>query len=204
MLPAYIRYDLRAGSYERIAPPETPPSIEDPAKYGDNWSDVLEKEDKAAIDRYFGAVELLRDSLDAVCFKVGGQEHRVNLSPRNVGRSITFEVPRGSLMTAVGYEIFDDLLIGNFMRTTLHGDWDGTHLYPHLVPALTKYADNGRAKTKAQVETYIAEYRRRSWDFPLFEMEEKARAVVNKALPRDSSHYRSLRYCVRGLRGLAH
>jgi hypothetical protein len=33
------------------------------------------------------------------------------------GRGITFEAPRHSLLTAVRYEIFDDLLIGNFVKT---------------------------------------------------------------------------------------
>ena len=32
---------------------------------------------------------------------------------------------RQSLMSAVEWNAFDDLLIGNFMQTTLHGDWWG-------------------------------------------------------------------------------
>ncbi len=65
------------------------------------------------------------------------------------GRAITFAVPRTSLMRAVEWEIFDDLLIGNFMETTLHGRWPTSGLYPGFTPYVTKYADNGRAHTDA-------------------------------------------------------
>jgi hypothetical protein len=44
-------------------------------------------------------------------------------------------------MTSIKNEIFDDLLIGNFMKTTLHNMdslHDGDFKY-----AVTKYADNG-------------------------------------------------------------
>ena len=40
----------------------------------------------------------------------------------NFKKGVTFEVPCGSLITTAKYEIFDDLLIENFMKTTLHGD----------------------------------------------------------------------------------
>ena len=48
-------------------------------------------------------------------------------------------------MTCIEYEIFDDLLIGNYMKTTLHGDVAG--LYPDFSPYVAKFADNG-AKSK--------------------------------------------------------
>jgi hypothetical protein len=58
-------------------------------------------------------------------------------------RGLTFEVPRGSLMTSVKYEIFDDLLIGNFMKVTLHGEWGPNRLYPDFTPWVGKYGNNG-------------------------------------------------------------
>jgi hypothetical protein len=70
---------------------------------------------------------------------------------------ITFEVPRTSLMTAIEWEIFDDLLIGNFMKTTLHGL---ATLFDKDVSALVaKYGDNGRAFSEAEVAAYLAEYK---------------------------------------------
>jgi hypothetical protein len=75
-------------------------------------------------------------------------------------RGITFEVPRNSLMTAVKYRFFDDLLIGNFMKTTLHGV---PSLYdPPFNFIVTKYGDNGKAITDEEVRKYLNEYRRRA------------------------------------------
>src|SRR6266571_6622242 len=45
-------------------------------------------------------------------------------------------------------KILDHLLIGNFMKTTLHGKWPESRLYPEFSPYVAKYADNGRARTK--------------------------------------------------------
>jgi hypothetical protein len=71
-------------------------------------------------------------------------------------------VPRGSLTTALKYEIFDDLLIGNFMSTTLHGYSPTDTLYPDFTPYVAKYGDNGRARTKNELASYFAHYRRRA------------------------------------------
>jgi hypothetical protein len=65
-------------------------------------------------------------------------------------------------MTAVQYKVFDDLLIGNFMKTTLHGKWPRTRLYPDFTPYVAKYADNGGAKSKQELDVYFSEYRRRT------------------------------------------
>ena len=73
-----------------------------------------------------------------------------------------FEVPRCSLMTAVTQESFDDLLIGNFMRTCLVGQWPKSGLYPAVTPYIAKYADNGRAKTEQQLRQYFRQYRKRA------------------------------------------
>ncbi len=64
-------------------------------------------------------------------------------------------------MTAIDEEIFDDLLIGNFIRTTLHGRWD-IPLGRSFTPFVTKYADNGRARCLEELQHYFAAYHRRS------------------------------------------
>ncbi len=81
--------------------------------FGDNWSDQLEPADIRAIETYFAHKERVRRHFGFVTFKVGGREHSIRMDGRP-DRGITFEVPRGSLMSAVDYRIFDDLLIGNF------------------------------------------------------------------------------------------
>ena len=59
-------------------------------------------------------------AVDHITFRVGGAEHIVDLGGRRTGRTITFAVPRASLMRAVEWEIFDDLLIGNFGNGRIH------------------------------------------------------------------------------------
>jgi hypothetical protein len=48
------------------------------------------------------------------------------------------------------------------MRTTLRGDWPGESLNPTFTAPVTKYADNGRAKTPEQLKSYFRAYRRRA------------------------------------------
>jgi hypothetical protein len=72
-----------------------------------------------------------------------------------------FEVPRASLMAAIRNEVFDDLLIGNFMKTTLIGKWPGSRLHPWFTPVVAKYADNGQAYSTPELESYFHAYRSR-------------------------------------------
>jgi hypothetical protein len=65
-------------------------------------------------------------------------------------------------MISIENNVFDDMLIGNFMKTILHGRFNPTPLYPYIGEYLTKFADNGLAKSKAEVHRYLAEYRRRA------------------------------------------
>ena len=126
--------------------------------------------------------------LDRVVFRVGDEEHAVDLGGRDTGRSVTFAVPRASLMRAVEWEIFDDLLIGNYMTATLHGPWPSSRLYPGFTPWVTKYADNGRARTDAELRAYFAEYRRRlgvtTW--LRSSLEQRAKDSVRARLSADS------------------
>ena len=134
--------------------------LHEPEEFGDNWSDELERGDVERIEAYFRRRELVRDDLDFINFRVGGRDNPIRLDGRN-GRGLTFEVPRSSLMAAVEHEIFDDLLIGNFMKATLHGV---RSLYDagRFNYATTKWGDGGRAFTRAEVRRYVGEYRRRS------------------------------------------
>ena len=98
--------------------------------------------------------------------RVAGRDHRVAIAPEHAARGVTFETPRASLMTAVEHRVFDDVLIGNFARTTLHGPWrdpgaDG--LYPDFSPFVGKFGDNGGARTAAELRAYFADYRARGF-----------------------------------------
>jgi hypothetical protein len=161
LLPAFIRYHVDRAQVEEIKPRERAITPVDPKEFGDDWSERLEKSDVEQLARYFKSVQHLERTLDFLRFRVGGEDHVITFNNRKFNRGITFEAPRNSLMTSVKYEIFDDLLIGNFMKTTLHGDFGQGKLYPDFTPYVAKYADNGRARTANEVKQYFAQYRER-------------------------------------------
>ena len=121
--------------------------------------------------------------------KFGGKSHIVDLNPAKRDRGFTFEAPRNSFMTALEYEIFDDLLIGNFMKTTLHGD---VGLYPDFSPYVAKYADNGGAKSKAELRSYFLHYFLRD---PVASILKKVSTgsedIVRKLVPANSGLFRT-------------
>jgi len=90
--------------------------------------------------------------------RIPGESTTIGLNKANRNVGIRFEVPPQSLVTAVHYPIFVDLLIGNFMKTTFHGVQG---LYPDFSPYVAKYADNGGAETKEELREYFHHYRSR-------------------------------------------
>ena len=86
----------------------------------------------------------------------------VELAKRRFDHGLTFEAPRNSLMTAIENEIFDDVLNGNFMKTTIHGKEERLLAGPDFSPYVTKYADNGLAKSKDELNAYFKQYMMRA------------------------------------------
>src|SRR5262245_4595847 len=156
ILPAFIRFDCMNDTWEKINPAETLPVVLDPKDFGDDWGEQLDKSDIEIATKYFGAIYQLTRNLDFINLRIGGKDNIIELGRRRFNKGITFEAPRHSLMLAVQYEIFDDMLIGNFMKTTLHGRLksDKPTLYPYFSPYAPKYADNGRAKSKKELNLY--------------------------------------------------
>jgi len=112
------------------------------------------------LKEYFSKFHHLQQNFGFICFRVGKKENYIKYSQKQCG--IIFEVPRNSLMDAITYEIFDDLLIGNFMKTTLVNI---NSLYPHFSPYVAKYGDNGFSKSKNELDLYFEYYRLNSIDF---------------------------------------
>jgi hypothetical protein len=158
-IPGYFAYDVTA---DRITPTPMEPVprvFHDPREFGDDWSEPLEADDVKALGDYFRKFEHLRPRFQFINLRVGGRDHFVDLGGQR-GRGITFEAPRHSLITAVRYEIFDDLLIANFVKTVLHGGVRS--LYPDFTPYVAKYGDNGRAFSVAELNDYFQSYREES------------------------------------------
>jgi hypothetical protein len=155
VLPGFLRVNAENDEIREIAPPRNTVQIKKPGEFGDNWSDPMTPEDAKKIDAYFRARQHLAETYGFVEVKLGGKSHTVDLHPEKKDKGIGFEAPRTSFMTCIEHEIFDDLLIGNFMKTTLHGV-EG--LYPDFSPYVAKYGDNGGAKSKAELSEYFLHY----------------------------------------------
>ena len=128
--------------------------------FKDNWADILEVDDKKIIKEYFDKFEELQDKIGFVNFVVGKKDFNLKMNGP-ADRGITFELPRNSLVESCKFSIFDDLLIGNFMKTQLHNLsslYDPVFNFNNIVP---KYGDNGLAYTKEELVRYEKEYAKR-------------------------------------------
>jgi hypothetical protein len=189
MLPSFVRVNAENNEVREIAPPRNQLPLRPPEDFGDNWSDQMTGEDAGKIDAYFKARAHLAESFGFVEVRLGGKSHTVDLNPAKRDRGFTFEAPRNSFMTCLEYEIFDDLLISNFMKTTLHGD---VGLYPDFSPYVAKYADNGGAKSEAELHSYFLHYFLRD---PVASMLKKVSTasedIVRAVLPAESGLFRT-------------
>jgi L-ascorbate metabolism protein UlaG (beta-lactamase superfamily) len=190
-IPPFVDINCNSGEFREIKPAEISPIILQPEVFEDNWSDQLSSEDFQSVKKYFIEKELIRKRFGFIEFLVGGQKNFISLNKSLPKRGIRFEVPRSSLMKAINYEIFDDLLIGNFMRTTFFGlrslyDFD-------FNPLVTKYADNGKAKTEEEVYQYINEYKKRVGRQFIFDtFLDKSANLLNRFLTNRNSRSRRL------------
>lgn len=189
IVPPFVRVDCETDEITPIDPRCAAPVIRKPEEFGDSWSDPLTADDKAKLRSYFTAREALRDHFGFIEISAGGSSVTVDLNRGKPDVGISFECPRRSLMTSIEHEVFDDLLIGNFMRTTLH-NVDG--LYPHFTPYVAKFADNGGAKTKRELRSYFHHYYIRD---PIAHtmkyFSNASEMVVRRTLPEDSIMFRA-------------
>ena len=129
--------------YEEINP-EKNDDFEKPEIFGDNWSDDLDNIDKEHLKITF---KILSDKkkFGFLSFKVGKSNSILN-SP--IKRGIQFET-QNSLIYSIKNNIFDDLLIGNFMKVKLIN-------IPSLYPDFTcaKYGDNGLSSSKEKLKYF--------------------------------------------------
>jgi hypothetical protein len=184
-IPPFVWVDCASGATIPLNPAELSCSLLKPDECGDSWSDQLDADDKKVLDDYFYRKEALRDALRFISFRVGGKEHTIDLSgPRD--RGITFEAPRNSLMTAATHRVFDDLLLGAFMKIILHNaDFDRDFVF-----YTGKYADNGCSETKEALRSYFSEYRKRSGvDWIIHHLVNDGHTLFRRYVRADSKFY---------------
>jgi hypothetical protein len=194
----FVFINCESGEIVPIHPEKNKRSILKPIQFGDDWSEQLDSDDRKKIDRYFNAKELIVKNFGFLKFIVGGTTYTLSLKGSKE-RGIAFEVPRNSLMTCIDYEIFDDLLIGNFMRTTLYGV---DSLYdPNFGHVVAKFADNGSAQTESEIKDYMNIYKARAQvDWLLHILERDTNQKFRKYVDKDSMLYRASRYTYRMFR----
>ena len=208
ILPAFVQYDCMHDRWEPINPPAASLVVRDPREFGDDWEEQLDKADIATATQYFQSIFHLTKNLDFINLRVGGKDNIIELGKKNFYRAITFEAPRHSLMIAIRYEIFDDMLIGNFMKTTLHGKLQSRMptLSPYFEPYVPKYADNGRAKSQKELKLYFKEYKKRigmnsiSTEFLLHRFEMLSKNVFRHYFPENSTTYQTTKHVYHSIR----
>ncbi len=188
LLPAFIIWDSEKNDYKEINPPKNNSSLVSPEEMGDSWSDVLEKEDKILIENYFRSMAHLEDKFGEIIFNVGGKDFVINLSKRK--EKIRFSAPKNSLITAIKNEIFDDMLIGNFMKTQLI---NVKSLYPDFTPYVAKYADNGIAKSRDELRQYFKHYQFNSANYWRDSFLINTEGFVRKNFSQSSPVYKAAR-----------
>ncbi len=163
IVPPYVTMDAQTGHYVENYPEGTSDISQISDKTGDDdWNERLSGQEWDQVAAFFRRFELLKRRIDFIEVSVGGESRRFATrpsSPLSGGDGVTFYVPRRSLIEAVTYGYFDDLLIGNFMKTQLHGR---AKLYPYVTPIIAKLGGNARVFTHSQYYRFLWRYLRRN------------------------------------------
>ena len=129
------------------------------AERGEDWTQRLSAEEWRKVETFARQFETLRRWQDFIGFNVGGETKIFHLRPvgrKPIRRQIgaIFHVPRGSLLDTVAYGYFDDLLIGNFMKTQLFN----MRLYPMFTPRVAKLGGNAKVYTARDLGRFRRHY----------------------------------------------
>jgi hypothetical protein len=188
-IPPFSSIDCNSLEVLTETPKELIIELKSPENFGDCWSDELEERDRNLISDYFARKERVKKYFGFVNFNVGGNDYTLKMDGPK-GRGISFSVPRGSLITSIEYRIFDDLLIGNFMKTTLIGCaslYEGSGNFNFNV---AKYADNGLAETEEEITRYLNEYKKRAGsEFVIDMLADQAKSFFSRFLGSKSRGY---------------
>ena len=160
----FVTVELDSGAVTRNHPAQTSDQTQITTATGDdNWSETLSTEEWEKVEAFMLRFKLVRRYIDFVIFRVGGVSHQVDLTPPRGHdaarrRGIEFIVPRRSLLETATWGYFDDLLIGNFMKTRLIN----TTLYPRFTPLVAKIGGNAKVFSRTDYLRFLGRYIRRN------------------------------------------
>jgi hypothetical protein len=161
LVPPFVTVDLFAGTCTENHPSQLSDLSQITAfTSDDDWDQPLTEAEKAKVTRFFHTFQLLARYVDFVEVGVAGERVRIEFGGlskrhRRRQRGVTFFAPRKSLLEAVEYGYFDDLLIGNFMKTQLHG---GASLYPFVTPIIAKIGGNSKVYSTTDYLRFCLRY----------------------------------------------
>ena len=129
----------------------------------DDWGEPMSQEDWRQLEEFVRKFKILESEVDFIGFTIAGESRTFSMNGRtkptsDKQRGINFIVPRRSLMETVKYGYFDDLLIGNFMKTQLIN----MKLYPKFSPYLAKFGGSAKVYTRLQLMKFYFHYFRLS------------------------------------------
>jgi len=165
LIEPFVVTDLESGAVERKHPAQTSDFSQITDRTGDDdYRERLSEAEWSELFGFFRQFETIQRYFDYLDFVVAEERRRLWLNPSSQGkaehrlRGIGFHAPRRSLCEAVKSGYFDDLLIGNFMKTELHN----ATLYPHFSPLVAKLGGNAKVFTDAEWRAFRRRYFRRN------------------------------------------
>ncbi len=184
MFPAFIVWDSIKENYDKINPDKNDVMPKKPSFFGDNWSDDLEREDKLKIKNYFTQFYQIKKKFGFLTFKIGSSEFNLKFSNKKQG--VEFHSARNSFLYSLDNNIFDDLLIGNYMKVKLI---NVTNLYPDFTPYVSKYGDNGFSRSKNELRDYFNYYKFNSANYWIDFLKLKSEEILRTKLEKYKSFY---------------
>ena len=164
-----------------------------PDYFGDNYNDQLDSADMIKIKEYFRRKEKINNYFNFINFRVGGKDNILGMNKKST-KAISFLVPRNSLMIAIEYRIFDDLLIGNFMKTTLHNCESLYENNANFTFNVAKFGDNGLSETNEEIENYLNIYKQRAgFEYYLDLFEDNSKNILTRFISKDSTMYKLIK-----------
>jgi hypothetical protein len=164
LIEPFVTIDLSTGAITKNHPSQQSDISQITDRTGaDDWSARLSPEEWQSVENFFRRFALIRRHIDFIEVEVAGESRRFELvsPPRRRAdrqRGLCFQVPKKSLLEVVEWGYFDDLLIGNFMRTRVVN----THLYPRFSPLVAKVGGNAKVYTRAAYMKFLWRYFRRN------------------------------------------
>ena len=157
LLPPFTKVQLDNSTYShhQILPQANSICTPIPeSTFGDDWLSELSNRQVSLVHDYFTSIQPLSRLFREIQVHIGSAKHTVL---RGRGKSsILFHAPAASFMRAIRTNIFDDLLIANYMRVYL--DNCRTLYKPNLNYYVSKYADNGGVRTHAELKAMFSHY----------------------------------------------